>query len=362
MTVEAATPTQAVGAPAPVAGSPGRPSPPSPASGAAPGATSNPQAAALLAMTADAAAMQSSLGNLLSDLRALTGSRELPAAATADANLLAAVQAPLDGQVTGEALRAAMQRSGIFLEAQLAAAILAGADAGPVMNADLKAQLLRLAADLAARPQLAPPSPNEAIQPALIPPAYLGQAPLPVDRPPPPVRGGAPRGQAPPRPTPDLRSGGGRAAQAIKRDADSALARVELSQAASVPRPGEAGAWTFEIPVATPGGAGVAQFEISRDGHQSQDQGFELGWRARFSLHAEPTGPVHADISLSGGRMHVTLWAERSDGAAELSARHDELLAALGGGEAEDVTVRIMGGAPTARAPAQPGQLVDQRS
>jgi hypothetical protein len=196
----------------------------------------------------------------------------------------------------------------------------------------------------------------------VIPPAYLGQAPLPAERPPPPVRGAATRGQPPPRPTPDLRSGGGRAAQAVKRDAEGALARVELSQAASVPRHGELAAWTFEIPVATPGGAGVAQFEISRDGHQTADHGFEPEWRARFSLHAEPTGPVHADVSLSGGRLRVTLWAERGDAASALSARQPELLAALEAGDSPDVAVRIVGGGPPAQAPARPGQLVDQRS
>ena len=46
----------------------------------------------------------------------------------------------------------------------------------------------------------------------------------------------------------------------------------------------------------------VAQFEIARDGAGTETAAAQRIWRARFSLDVEPNGPVHALVTLSGGR------------------------------------------------------------
>src|SRR6202012_3867632 len=99
-----------------------------------------------------------------------------------------------------------------------------------------------------------------------------------------------------------------------------------LMQAASTPSSAAAQTpqWLFEIPFVVPPGAAIAQFEIGRDEEDpaapASDEA-EPTWRARFSLDLDPMGPVHARISLRGGRIRVSLWAERGATAAQLAAQ-----------------------------------------
>jgi hypothetical protein len=151
-------------------------------------------------------------------------------------------------------------------------------------------------------------------------------------------------------------------ARALRQQAEAALSRVQLSQAASLPKPGEGPRWVFEAPVATPTGAGMAQFEISGDGGGAAGQaGAAPTWRARFSVNTAPNGPVHAELVLSGGRMRVTLMAEDDEARQALAAGQDELRAALASEDAGDVAVRVLGGAPAAPQ-AEPGQFLDRQS
>ena len=107
----------------------------------------------------------------------------------------------------------------------------------------------------------------------------------------------------------------------------------------------------------------MAQFEISRDGRGSSPEGAsaEPTWRARFSLDAAPSGPVHVELALGDGRTHVRLMAEDDAARQALAAGQSELAQALASAEAPDVTVRVTSGAPV-RAPPAPGQFVDRRS
>ena len=301
--------------------------------------------AALTAMVAQAAAEQGGLAPLLADLAAALPAPDLPAPARAAAAAILATQTPLTEAVTPEGLRSAAQSSGLFLEANLAAEALNPGAAAP-LTGDLKALLVRLIADLAPTPAPTPPG-----------------SPAPAaERPPPPVRGGATQGQPAALPAADIGAGGARLIHALRQDAHAALARVQLAQAASLPKPGAPTLWSLEAPVATPAGAAIAQFEISRDGHAIGPDAAAQTWRARFSLNVEPSGPVHAEVALSGGRTRVTLWAERPDALASLGARQGELSGALAADDAAaDVAVRVLPGAP-ARTPPKAGQLVDRRS
>jgi hypothetical protein len=69
-------------------------------------------------------------------------------------------------------------------------------------------------------------------------------------------------------------------------------------------------------------------------------------------------GPVHARISLRGGRVRVMLWAERGATAAQLDAQRDALTQALLGDELL-ASVAVFPGAPDAPKPAA-GKFVDR--
>jgi hypothetical protein len=312
---------------------------------------------ALTAMVGEAATRQDSLAPLLADLSVAVNSPALPASARAAAAQILAAQTPLDQDVTAQALRTAAQGSGVFLEASLAAAVL-GPDAGaPNVQMDLKALLLQLADELA--PLIEGPAQTRApgSGATAAPPSRASTSQLE-----PPVGGGPTVGQPAARPSLDLQVQTEPLARALQQEAQSALARVQLSQAGSVPRAGEPTRWMFEVPIASPDGAGVAQFEISRDGRGPSGGGpAEPSWRARFSVNVAPGGPVHADVMLGKNRARVTLMAEDAVARQALEANQAELAAALAAENGPDVAVRIVGGAPP-RPQQPPGQLLDRRS
>ena len=190
-----------------------------------------------------------------------------------------------------------------------------------------------------------------------------------TNTPPPPFRGALPSAQpaaspsiAPDAPFPAT-------AHHLLSDTDAAIARQTLLQVASLPdRADIAGVrvdpaaprWNFEIPFATLQGTAIAQFEISRDGGGSEVEVAKRVWRARFSLDIEPAGPVHAQVSLSGERTSVRMWAERPATAAQLRAGVSHLSEALSKAELQpgDIVIRL--GAPPQSAPAPAGHFLNR--
>lgn len=319
-----------------------------------------PPEAALSALVGEAVALQDSLAPLLADLGAALQSDVLPPAARATAQQILQSQTPLDATVSAQDLRAAISQSGVFLEAALAAAVrTTGPAAAQPPALDLKALLLQLPADLASQDQAAAQqaAPLTARQTQI-------QAQRASRRPPPPIPGGPTRGQPPAEPSLESDADASSQIHALTQDAHAALARLQLSQLASLPRTDGTARWSFELPVASDGGTAMAQFEISRDGGgQPGADPAAAVWRARFSLNLEPSGPVHAEISLTAGRTRATLWAEREGARAQMSAGQAELVAALAGETAGDAAVRVLGGAPAATPPPDgAGRYVNRTS
>lgn len=169
-----------------------------------------------------------------------------------------------------------------------------------------------------------------------------------IDRPPPPRRGGPLRAEtAFPFSEPageDIQSAASRA----KAETEGALARLTLSQAASLPPDVKAAdpatarnpEWTFNVPLLSRGETSVAQFRIERDEQgKSRDPRATVDgptWRVRFCLDIAPVGPVHARLTLIADRLMVGLWTERPEAAALLAERVNELRAGL---EARDLSV-----------------------
>ena len=185
--------------------------------------------------------------------------------------------------------------------------------------------------------------------------------------PPPPFRGSETTAQSIALPSLAPDDAPATVAYRLIEDTDAALSRQTLLQAASLPVdvPGARNdpnvpRWNFEIPFATPQGTAVAQFEISRDGAGNEAAAASRVWRARFSLNVEPSGPVHALVSLSHGRTSVRMWAERSATAAQLRINAPQLSHALREAALEPGDIVIGEGAPP-KAPQPPaGHFLDR--
>ncbi|WP_458760619.1 flagellar hook-length control protein FliK [Afipia sp. TerB] len=189
--------------------------------------------------------------------------------------------------------------------------------------------------------------------------------------PPPPFRGAAPTAQPVAMPTMADDMTTGVVVHRLLDDADAALARQTLLQAASLPDRPDVQAprseqnvprWNFEVPFATPQGTAVAQFEVSRDSTGTETEAARRMWRARFSLDVEPAGPVHALISLSGERTSVRMWAERPLTAAHLRSSASDLSEALRRAELEPGDIVIGAGQPPSPTPPRAGHFMDRAS
>jgi hypothetical protein len=314
-------------------------------------------ASPLAAMVAEAATQQQGLAPLLANLPAVATAPALPPAVRAVAAQILAAQAPLGADATGAELQAAARGSGVFLEAAIAAA-LAGSAGPPDTQQDMKALLLQLTAELA--PLIEPPPAPARDAATARPPAAIARTA--ADAPAPPVAGGPTAGQRPAAPSLPPDATVATLARTLHQEAQGALARVQLSQAASVGAADEPKRWMFEVPVATPDGTGFAQLEISRDGGGGGASAAEPSWRVRVAIDAAPGGPVHADVLVGPGRTRVTLTAENESARAALAAGQAELTEALAAEQGgPDVAVRVIGGAPP-RPIQPPGRLVDRRS
>jgi hypothetical protein len=287
-----------------------------------------------------AASRQGGLAPLMADLAIAVQTPSLPGVVHDAAARVLALRPSLAQAPTGADLKQALAQSGLMLEAHLAA------DGTPPAT-DLKAALLVL---------------RQALEASTAPSAQPGPA---QPQPPPPYRGGPVQAQPAVAPTLPADPTIEIIAQHLMQGTDAALARQTLLQLASAlpPAPATAPAaqWLFEIPFVTTQGSTVAQFEI---GHDDDSAGNTASrddaptWRARFSLDLDPMGPVHARISLSGGRARVTLWAEKTGTATKLSAQRGLLSEALSG-ENLVAAIVVLPGAPSAPAPAS-GKFVDR--
>jgi hypothetical protein len=196
-----------------------------------------------------------------------------------------------------------------------------------------------------------------------------GDVTVHTNTPPPPFRGSAPTPQpiASPSIAPDAPLA--TTAHHLLDNTDAAIARQTLLQVASLPDHIDmagpridttAPSWNFEIPFVTPQGTAMAQFEISRDGGGHEVEAAKRVWRARFSIDVEPSGPIHAQISLVGDKTSVRMWAERPATAAQLRAGASQLSQALSRAELQPGDIVIRDGNPPQAAPARAGHFLDR--
>lgn len=286
-------------------------------------------ARAVDAARADAAIRQSGMGALMADMQPALSSAALPANVRAAIRQVLAMALPTDTAPSVAMLKAAIARSGLFMESHIAQT------PGAAPN-DMKAALLVL-------------------QQALM----AGGAIL-TSRPPrastaPPSKGGVVAAQGPRAAATLADDIPERLLQILGDDTEHALARQTLHQIASLPDETSGARWMFELPMMTPQGASVAQFAIERD---DPGAGSSAGpaWRARFAIDLPPLGPVHVHLRLHDGHSSTALWVEQPDSLALLREESPRLAGALGG----DVVVHA--GSPHAPQAPPPGALVNRSS
>lgn len=353
-------------------------------------------AVALAVATRAAAARQGGLAPLFAEAAVAAQAAGVPVPVQRAAQQLLALQAPLAQMPTPRVVERAIDNSGIFLEARLAAA--AARPSAPASNfaaaGDLKAVLftlreaLRNWLDAAAAPAASlPGGERRAAQQETFDTPYGpaqthgGERPV-LPRPlgaetkaaPPPLpyRDAPTAGQQPVAATVDGEAPAKSIGMALLDQTEGAIARTTLLQAASLPSAPALGAdgadaarthWNLEIPFLAPQGTAVAHFEITRDGHNGGTPDRSVhGWRVNFSVDVEPIGPVHAQVSLTGLRAAVRLWAERTATAAALRAHVGELGDALRLAALEPSEVLVRDGAPPRPLKPGAGRFVDRAS
>ncbi|MEW9572788.1 flagellar hook-length control protein FliK [Rhodanobacter sp. Si-c] len=244
-----------------------------------------------LLATLDAVAQWPMLRQLPPDLR------------TALALLEQALRSPAD-ITSGEGLRVAIERSGLFLES-----LLANPYGSPVLpQDDWKSALLRLAALLDRRTQ-APPAQNG-------------------DETAPPLLQRGPQAQPRALPLPTTDDDVAPLLDRLHGDVRAALARIEVAQLES--GTGPLPAWMIEIPLQGEGGRDVLQLQLeyvidAGDGGR--------GWNLGFALDLPALGAVQGELQLREPRLSVRLWAARADTVQRLERQFTALrqrLAACG--------------------------------
>ncbi len=212
---------------------------------------------------------------------------------------------PTPAEVTsGEGLRTAILRSGLFLESQLAHATSAFPSA---IQDDWKGALLRLAGLLDQQTSPPPPSGRNDTPPPLLQRGLQAQGRVPLP----------------------LLAGGEDVAPLVTRlhgDVKAALARLEVAQleASTVP------AWMIEIPLQGADGRDVLQLQLEY-GIDAEDG--RHGWTLGFAVDLPALGAIQGELQLHEPRLSVRLWAARADTADRLERQFTPLrqrLAACG--------------------------------
>jgi hypothetical protein len=326
----AAQPAPAQSPPTGQAATPAPSAAPPPAAPAQPGAAPQAPAAAPAAPPApDLKAAVQTLQQVLAAPPEETAALPAPLKA-ALAQVLTPPPTPAPGAVPTQTFARAAAQLAPLLDAYLAAP---EQEAAPEVRAALETLQQTLNA---------PADDKPALPPRTMPPS-------------PPARDGATAAQAAARPSLPDHADAQTITQALSRGVDQALARQTLHQLASLPD-GPNQAWMFELPLATPQGAAVAQFQVDHNGGSGAGGEGDPGWRVRFSIDIEPLGPVHVQLAPGAERASVTVWAERPDGLVRLRSLGGELARAL------PADVRFQGGSPRQTPPPPPGRFVDQTS
>ena len=249
-----------------------------------------------------------------------------------------------EAEVLGDpkALEAAIAKSGVFLEANLAAH---RGPPDPRVASDLKTLMLTL--HRALQSYGAKPSSTHS--------DAAGHAPLPTARGPLTTLPAAPATLAVlDEPTQQLNE--------LSRQTDGALARLTTVQISnSAPDPAVQ-SMLIDLPVRHEDRAAVLRLKIERDGSRRRDGDGAESWTVEAAVDLGAIGALHAKVTLVGKRIGVQLRAESPAVVAALSQRADELEAILAESGLEVDRVVCLHGMPAGDTGVRPARLLDVRA
>lgn len=280
---------------------------------------------------------QDSIGALTAVLSAVFGKVALPEPVLKAVRQVLSGQTQIDtGKIDGATLQRAVLNSGLFQESRIATG-----QSTPAAG-DMKTALLSLRSALG---------------------AWLGdQAPVQqVNRPPPPIRGAAPRvfqADAPQLAAATPREAGHK----MLDHTEAALSRLRLHQAASLPDPVDPrrADWSVDLPVIIGTHQTTLGIQIHREPEESGQPAAERGWSLRFALNLPEAGEVGAQVSLRGAATGVMLWSADPETAEALRQGVDELRQDLAAAGLRPGAVIVRQGEPAPTTPtAQSGHLLD---
>jgi hypothetical protein len=237
-------------------------------------------------------------------------------------------------------LQTALERSGTFLEKNLAASA-SGKPVGNV-NSDLKALMLELSRVLreyGARPSLAR---SDVSSPAPLPTASGALASLP----------NSPA-------TFSLLDASNQQLNELSRQTDGALARLTTVQLANNAANQMNPALLIELPVRFDDRANVLRLRIEKDGSSSQQEVESQSWSVEAAMDLGIAGALHARVSLRGHRIGVQIRASSPAVVESLSAQSGTLESMLRGAGLEVDRVVCLHGMPTTESGTRPTRLVD---
>ena len=338
-----------------------------------PRAIAGPLLGAALGRQDSLAPLFANLGNLAQGSVALTLPK--PLMTLVDQILAQRLPATETRPVTAEALKAAIVRSGVFLEARQAAGEV------PTPQNDLKAALQSLRdllkpavenASAARLPLPGEPANETAPQPGRpamrSTPEQDAAASAPAKARPAPPRDGLLTPQPASEPSLGNAARPATIAQTLSVQAEAALDRIALAQYASLPQEAPRldqqppARWLTEIPLALPNGTAVLPLEIERDPPQSGSATPDAPlWRVRFALDVEPLGALQGVVTLQGRAIGVSFWAEREDTSRLLRQATPDLETSLLRSRFDSAEFEVFTGHPQ-QAKAVAGQFLDRRS
>lgn len=239
-----------------------------------------------------------------------------------------------------DALQTAVQRSGAFLEHQLAANPSGERNA---YAGDLKALLLSLGKSLRAAGAL----PEAARTDHTSAPTPLARGPLAA---------------LPPAPaTFAVLDTGEQQLNELSRQTEGALARLTTTQIANSAPDSTSHTLLVELPVRHEDRSSMLRLRFEREGSRGQGAATE-GWSVEAALDLGVAGALHARVTLSGRRIGVQLRAETPAVVDALSARAPQLAAMLREAGLEVDRIVCLHGLPAGDSGARGARLLDVRA
>ncbi len=274
----------------------------------------------------DALPRQLPLSSLLAHLHAITSTTrsKLPVEIQQQIQQMLDRLPRLDGVGQAAGLQLALANSGIFFEARLAEALrsnLTFTQTAQQLGGDLKGGLLGLLSlllGLGLGLGLRMPSGATALS------TRRGQRRL-TDVPP-PLPNSQPFAQPrmPANAASLLNLGLPQQLQELLRQVDGSLARIQLSQLAANAEDDGRRSWLLDLPLRHGDQFDLLQIRIDKE-RGGKGQGADSLWSITLAVELDGLGEIHIRVTLSGGVVSATFWAE-NDHTTKLFTRHlDEL-------------------------------------